>query len=448
SIAPLRFLGTISYGIYLWSWPITQMVSVRHTSLDGWTLVFVQVALTLLAAIVSWVVIEQPILGGSIRPPWSGRVLAVGAVAAAVAVLASTTGAIATPSTSAPLAGYSVSAVHAAPRLMVVGDSVPNRIAEEGIVPLRNQLGVSVVDRTVPGCILLRSIGKVKGIEGNIRTDVGPCDVGWKQAVQKFRPQVVMMMFGEFPNDQVFINGRFQLPCSPDYQREERAHLDQAIAELTSAGARVVIATAPGSTVSWVLKGVPPGMNARVACMNKLYQQVASQHTDTDSVDFAKLICPSENNCRNGINGVNLREDTLHFRGDAAKLVARWLMPRVLTGTGAALVTSRAPFCTDVAAVEAKITALVNNTTAKSSDPAARTDLINSMRGVLPQGMTERAPSQIRADIVQLVAHWNDILDRAIQLPPTPTAADLAAVIGDLATPVTHISAWKDRNCS
>ncbi|HEY4378508.1 MAG TPA: acyltransferase, partial [Acidimicrobiales bacterium] len=43
SIAPLRFLGTISYGIYLWSWPITQMVSVRHTSLDGWTLVLVQV---------------------------------------------------------------------------------------------------------------------------------------------------------------------------------------------------------------------------------------------------------------------------------------------------------------------------------------------------------------------------------------------------------------------
>ena len=183
SIAPLRFLGTISYGIYLWSWPIGQMISVRHTDLRGWTLVAVQLAVTLAAAMASWVFVEKPILKGAFRPEISGPVLVGGFLAATIAVVASTAGAIAEVPTTASTAGYVTASTPGATRLMVIGDSVPNRITEEGIVPLRNELSVSILDRSAPGCLVLGGVGPVRGTEGGIRNEVGPCDIGWRADV-------------------------------------------------------------------------------------------------------------------------------------------------------------------------------------------------------------------------------------------------------------------------
>ena len=330
SFGPLRGLGTISYGVYLWSWPTMVLVSERHTSLSGAPLLLVQLVVIIDLALASWFLVERPILRGAPRPPWSWRLLVVGVTAAAIAVLVSTAGSISAPSTRVSTAGYAVSAVPDAPRLLVVGDSLPGRLAQEGIIPQRDLLGVSTVDRSVPGCILLRSVGEVKGIEGNIREDVRPCNNDWGQLAETYRPDVVLMMFGEFPNDEVDIDGEFQLPCTPAYQREERAALTEAFDQLTAHGARVVITTAPGTNVSWVLDGVPAGMNDRVACMNDLYREVASQHPGVDVVDLASFICPTGEDCKERIDGVDLRPDTVHFRGPSAELVSRWLIPQVL----------------------------------------------------------------------------------------------------------------------
>lgn len=148
--------------------------------------------------------------------------------------------------------------------------------------------------------------------------------------VTNYRPDVVMVMFGQFPNDQVDIGGRFQLPCTAEYQVKEREQLTAAVKELRSSGARVVLVTAPGSTVSWILNTVPAGMNDRVACMNDAYRKIAAAEPNVELVDFAPYICPSKDDCKNAIDGVNLREDTIHFEKNSARLVARWIVPRVL----------------------------------------------------------------------------------------------------------------------
>jgi peptidoglycan/LPS O-acetylase OafA/YrhL len=61
---PLVGLGLISYGIYLWHWPISLWVTESSTHLHGVTLFVVQCAFTLGVSLISYYVVEQPIRRG------------------------------------------------------------------------------------------------------------------------------------------------------------------------------------------------------------------------------------------------------------------------------------------------------------------------------------------------------------------------------------------------
>ncbi|HLX32163.1 MAG TPA: acyltransferase family protein [Gaiellaceae bacterium] len=72
-IAPLRWIGERSYGIYLWHWPI---IAITRPGLDvGWTgpgLIAAQAALTVLAAALSFRFVEQPIRTGRLQKRLAG----------------------------------------------------------------------------------------------------------------------------------------------------------------------------------------------------------------------------------------------------------------------------------------------------------------------------------------------------------------------------------------
>ena len=66
-IAPLVWLGVRSYSIYLWHWPIFVFTRPElDVPLTGWPLFFLRVALTLVAAELSFRFIETPIRNGSV----------------------------------------------------------------------------------------------------------------------------------------------------------------------------------------------------------------------------------------------------------------------------------------------------------------------------------------------------------------------------------------------
>ena len=84
STRPLVWLGGISYGVYLYHWPIYVIVDERRTGLDGWRLVVVQLALTLAIAEISFRLIERPIRsarGASRRMTLAAGGLATSAIA-------------------------------------------------------------------------------------------------------------------------------------------------------------------------------------------------------------------------------------------------------------------------------------------------------------------------------------------------------------------------------
>ena len=98
---PLHFIGTISYGIYLWHWPVIVYLNGARTGLSAWPLDLLRVAVTLALSTASYYLVERPIrlahLKGWVR--YWGAPLA--GVLSAVLIVVATFPAVADPATVA-----------------------------------------------------------------------------------------------------------------------------------------------------------------------------------------------------------------------------------------------------------------------------------------------------------------------------------------------------------
>ena len=81
-IAPLAAFGQLTYGIYLFHWPLMLALNEDRTGLDGWTLFALQVSITVLLAIASSKFFEKPLRYGRSGP--GDHRFAIGVVAAGV----------------------------------------------------------------------------------------------------------------------------------------------------------------------------------------------------------------------------------------------------------------------------------------------------------------------------------------------------------------------------
>lgn len=94
SVAPLRYLGRISYGVYLWHWPIIVFLTPATTGLGGAPLDLLRAALTLAISVTSYHLVEVPLRRASFAG-WRRRAAApLAAVATAGVILVAT---VATP---------------------------------------------------------------------------------------------------------------------------------------------------------------------------------------------------------------------------------------------------------------------------------------------------------------------------------------------------------------
>ncbi len=330
---PLVELGRISYGLYLYHWPVFLVLDEARTGLDGWALFVVRVVVSVALAWCSYRFVERPIRDGwPSGPTVPALIPALGAVVL-FALLAGSIGAVGQPSTEG--AGDLQAGPAGAPTLLLAGDSVPLLLGVELGVE-RQALGVSLVNAARPGCHLLAADGPVRGVEGDVRTDVSDCaaDDFYRDQVERYRPDVAVVMFGEFPNEAIRIDGDWVMPCAPTYLEAWQRRIEALVDDLAATGATVVLVTAPGSSVSWVLERVEPGMAERVACTNQVLADVATEAPGVGLVDLASMVCPQPDRCLDRLDGADLRPDTLHFQGPGAAVVNRWLVPRVLEQVG------------------------------------------------------------------------------------------------------------------
>lgn len=328
STPPLTWLGRISYGLYLYHWPVYLLFSPRGDRLDGLDLV-AAVSLSLLVAEVSHRWLERPIRHGRLTGRPARTAVPAALALATVAVLLAT---VDSRDRSTDWDRYLVrSSAPDAPTVVFAGDSVPLLLGQVATGQV-DELGVNIGSVAVAGCNILDTVGPQRDIGGKVWDGVGCGRPGrFRDGVLAYRADVSIVLFGRIHNNAVRIDGTWRLPCDPLYDEAYRFHLNRIVDELRASGGSVVLVSSPGSSVDWVLDAVPEGMAERFDCLNSILVDVAERRPGVGFVDLAGWICPAPDRCLEEIDGVDLRPDTVHFEGPGAELVNRWLIPRAIT---------------------------------------------------------------------------------------------------------------------
>ena len=183
---PLHFIGTISYGIYLWHWPVIVYLNGARTGLSAWPLDLLRVAVTLLVSTASYYLVERPVRLAHARGWVRWWAAPIAGVLTAVLIVVATIPAVADPSSVVGTTHLPVAATGAAPstvpgaggyggqkpirltsapttadplRVMLLGDSVMHD-ASYGITAALESTGeATVATRTIDG------FGLVAGVE-------------------------------------------------------------------------------------------------------------------------------------------------------------------------------------------------------------------------------------------------------------------------------------------
>ncbi len=90
AVAPLRWLGRISYSLYLWHWPVIVLITTQNTGLSGAALLSCRLTAMVGTAGLSSVLVEQPLRRADWSPHWRRALAPVAVVGVAAVVFLAT----------------------------------------------------------------------------------------------------------------------------------------------------------------------------------------------------------------------------------------------------------------------------------------------------------------------------------------------------------------------
>ena len=364
SLAPLRWIGQISYGLYLWHWPLIVWIGDADPAADPWTTHVAEIALTFAAAVVSFYLLERPIREG--RAPWLGRsrrrlalatVIAVELVAALAVLttivdegntavargLADRSDAECPPGSPAVLSlSWCVRVAPASaaePVVAVTGDST-SRALDPGMQALAEARGWGYVQAGQGGCSAL-ALALPNSTEPRDRAASRRCAAAvprLQSAIAARRRPDVWIVSDRIPIGAPILHADGRL-VGPGRERDRRlrAALRGALARLTAGGAQVVVVTTPppGEPADCAAANPPascaaPGPSALdgpTRALRRLVRSVvAGMRGRAALVSIDDVLCPDGRRCPAVIDGVLARYDQIHY----TSAFSRRIVPRIV----------------------------------------------------------------------------------------------------------------------
>lgn len=339
SLPPLRFVGRISYGLYLWHFPLFLYLDHARTGLGGYPLFVVRAAATGAIAVASHCLVERPVRQGTVSGWQAWLLTPVSVAVTSVALVVATTvpaAAVGPLSTKAALH----SALFRGPRVkvMLFGDSTALTLGI-GLSEHQSRYDVTQYDQGILGCGVAEGAEfEMKGVDAPTAV---PCDGGpartqwphiWRHQIATRRPNVVMILAGRWEVVNRTYRGEWTNIEDPVYAAYVKHQLEMAVRIAVSGGSRVVLLTAPCYDTGEQPDGQPwpEDSPARLAIYNHIVRQVAASSPDVSVINFNAMACPG-GHYEEFVDGQQVRmSDGVHFTLTGGNVFAPKIWPIVV----------------------------------------------------------------------------------------------------------------------
>lgn len=359
SWSPLVLLGQMTYGLYIYHWPIRLWLGPYLGDLPTAASVAIQFIVTVAVSLLSFRYLELPVVTRGLRGllprlrrreelPTAVGITGVVALAAAVVFVAH-------PAGTGPLGdtgggdtaraggGVPPALVAGQPQYVegdpgtvgVFGDSVGHYLAER--FPQDTFPSTQVVNASVEGCDLLDApITVVDGVDGQNREQCQEVKQTWDETLADRGADAVVVVLSPLLAMPHEVDGAQLDLDDPAYRRMITDRLDEMVERARDAGiAQVAVVNVPcrdidEDQVPAVVRLFGQSHPEIVAeyrdptTLNALVGDWAGERPEVDLIDVYDTLCGSDP--VTDIDGAPIFDDFLHFSPDATPAVWSWLL--------------------------------------------------------------------------------------------------------------------------
>jgi peptidoglycan/LPS O-acetylase OafA/YrhL len=310
---PLTWLGTVSYGVYLWHWPVDVLVTAPRAHLHGAWLHVLRIAISLAIAVVSYRALERPIrMSGG---PLGRQAYAMAAVvAAAVLLVVRGTHAREEARRGPPGDGATASAGPLDPaagtprfRVMVLGDSTANSLGWALRGARKPGLDVELEGRD--GCSML--IDSCRGAE-------------WAARAAALHPDATLVVLGGAFLHGLDVDNGWRVACHPGWNHRFEDNLARRLGELAGARGRTWAVTVPYPLGRYD----DASYRSQVDCINASIRKAAASVAGVEVLDLGERLCPN-GACERDHDGEEIRPDGVHYTIEGAAGLSAWVLQQV-----------------------------------------------------------------------------------------------------------------------